>query len=56
MVSGVDVYVCGYESNGSREIAKYWKNGTAFNLTDGTNYAYASAIALYGGDVYVCGS
>jgi hypothetical protein len=42
------VYVAGNEDEG-RYIAKYWKNGVATALTDGTNPAIASAIVVIDG-------
>ncbi len=36
-VSGTDVYVAGYESNGTKSVAKVWKNGVATSLTNGSN-------------------
>jgi len=51
----VDVYVAGLEESGSGSVAKYWKNGQAVALTDGTTNAAATSIFVSGNDVYVCG-
>src|SRR5882724_1000735 len=50
-----DIYVAGYESEGTNHIAKYWKNSAPVSLTDGTNDAYAWAVTVAGNDVYVAG-
>ncbi|GGC49306.1 hypothetical protein GCM10011386_47000 [Parapedobacter defluvii] len=51
-VKGNDVYVSGNKGN----KARYVKNGSAVDLTDGTNYAYCNSIFLSGNDVYAVGS
>ena len=52
----VDVYVAGMENNGRGVgVAKYWKNGQALALTDGTKEAWANSITVVGSDVYVAG-
>jgi len=53
--SQLDVYVAGYEEKGSYNVAKYWKNGQAVELTDGTRNAWTSSITVVGSDVYVAG-
>ncbi|MBK7653473.1 MAG: hypothetical protein IPJ20_25880 [Flammeovirgaceae bacterium] len=39
-----DVYVTGWENNGTRNIVKYWKNGTAVSLTDGASSSAGNSI------------
>jgi hypothetical protein len=46
------VYVAGTEGN----VAKYWNNGIATSLSDGTNLTYAMSIFVKGSDVYVAGT
>lgn len=55
VVVGNDVYAAGYESNGSRKVAKYWKNGIPVSLSNGTTDAEATSISVVGNDVYVGG-
>ena len=43
-VFGTDVYVAGYENNGTKDIAKIWKNGVASSLTNGTQNAAAYSV------------
>ncbi|MEO8235801.1 MAG: hypothetical protein ABI549_10345, partial [Flavobacterium sp.] len=55
VVIGTDVYVAGYEENGTKKVAKYWKNGVSISLSDGTQDATAKAITVVGNEVYVAG-
>jgi hypothetical protein len=43
-VSGADVYVAGYENNGTKNVAKFWKNAVTTALSDGTKDVYALSI------------
>jgi hypothetical protein len=54
-VSGTDVYVAGWEMQAGGYVAKYWKNGVAVTLTGVQQFAWATDIAVVGGDVYVSG-
>lgn len=54
-LNGVDVYVAGYESNGSAHIAKYWKNGVPILLSNEIRAGTATSISHNGSDVYVTG-
>ena len=50
-----DVYVAGWESNGTVQVATLWKNGSPIALSDGIHGALATAIAVSGQDVHVAG-
>jgi len=55
-VGDVDIYVAGYEYNGSNgtvAVAKYWKNGQARPITRGYTNSYANSIAVANGYVYI---
>jgi len=43
----MDIYTCGYESNGTKNVAKVWKKGAAISLTDETNNANAYNCTKY---------
>jgi hypothetical protein len=49
------VYVSGNESNGTKSVAKYWKDGIAIALTNGMQNASANTIFVSGTDVYAGG-
>jgi hypothetical protein len=53
----VDIYLAGWRSSyPSNEFAVYWKNGVLTDLTDGSRFITANAVAIAGNDVYVGGS
>jgi hypothetical protein len=56
-VSGTDVYACGLENtdatNGSKYVAKLWKNGTGASLS--VNNGVGRSVYVSGTDVYVAG-
>jgi hypothetical protein len=54
-VSNGDVYIAGDDAFGPKYIAKYWKNGVAVNLGNGTTNSHAYGIAIKGTDVYAAG-
>ncbi len=49
------IYICGYETNGTKAIANYWKNGVQVLLTDGKDDSFAFSIYVLGNNVYVAG-
>jgi hypothetical protein len=52
-VSGNDIYVAGRERDGTKYLAKYWKNGIPVSL--GNNFSNARSLFVAGSDVYVAG-
>lgn len=51
-----EVYIAGYTFNSSQtQVAKFWKDGAATNLTDGTANASATGVALSGPSVIISG-
>ncbi len=52
----ITVYVAGTEDYGTEDVAKYWKNGVATSLSDGTQDANVNAMQIIGSDVYVAGN
>ena len=55
-MNGNDVYVGGSESNGTKFVAKVWKNGVATVLTDGAHRAAINSIYILNNDVYFTGT
>jgi hypothetical protein len=52
--SSFDIYAAGYQSGGgNNNIATYWKNGVATLVTNGSNDAAATSVAVSGTDVYL---
>ena len=54
-ITKTDVYVAGAEYNGVTNVAKYWKNGIAVNLTYASKNVEPYSIYVSGNDVYVAG-
>jgi hypothetical protein len=54
-ILGKDIYICGDYNSKSNNIARYWKNGVAVDLSDGTRYATAFDLFVIGNDIYVGG-
>lgn len=53
-VVGSDIYTAGYESNGTIDIAKFWKGTTATNVNTTTS-SQINAIAILNNEVYMAG-
>ena len=52
----IDIYVSGSERNGTKVVAKVWKNGKElYELTDGSKSAVANSVFVVGEDVYSAG-
>jgi hypothetical protein len=52
-----DVFVAGSEMNSEGfQVAKYWKNGTAIELSDGKSSISVSSITMAGNTIYVVGT
>jgi len=54
-VVGSDVYVAGYEINGSVYTATYWKNGQATPLIEATRDTWVESIAVVDSRIYATG-
>ncbi len=56
VVAGSDVYMNGsYRNENNILVARYWKNGTEINLSDGTADEYVTDMTLSGNDIYISG-
>ncbi len=56
VISGNDIYVGGYESNGTVNVAKCWKNGIEINAySNGTKASQIQSIFVNGTDVHLAG-
>jgi hypothetical protein len=55
VLEGSDVYIGGYENNGTYDVAGYWKNGTWTALSDGASDARVDTIVLDDGTLYAGG-
>lgn len=53
---GADVYVGGYEVVGSKRIARVWKNGVIYPITEDPYNAEIKGICVSGTDVYAVGN
>ncbi len=55
LVSGNDVHIVGAEHNGTKLVARYWKNDIGADLSNGSAHATATSIAVAGTDIHVVG-
>lgn len=55
-VKGADIYAVGTQYDGSKAIAKLWKNGVETTLHNGPTDSEAKAVFVEGSDVYVSGT
>lgn len=60
LIKGNDIYICGYETVAGKTVAVYWKNGTKYQLTDGSSSVKAVTLAMnidgvlfFGGHEYI---
>ena len=51
----IDIYVAGWENNGTNNVAKVWKNKKEIFHTSGSKEAIAYSVYVVGEDVYVAG-
>ncbi len=50
-----DVYVAGFEYDGTKNVAKIWKNGIATLVSNSSNSTTSNSVFVHEGNVYVAG-